>query len=76
MAGSGGLQSMGLQRVAHDWVTNIHIHNQRNTQGHLHGRNVLRKTFYGLYNWQKPRRRIHMHFKKGEREFTMTDFLK
>ena len=23
----GGLQSMGLQRVGHDWATNTHIHN-------------------------------------------------
>ena len=25
----GGLQSMGLQRVRHNWVTNTHIHTQQ-----------------------------------------------
>ena len=27
----GGLQSMGLQRVGYDWVTNTHIHTFRHT---------------------------------------------
>ena len=29
MAEPGGLQSMELQRVGHDWVTSLHFHNDR-----------------------------------------------
>ena len=32
----GGLQSMGSQRVRHDWTTNTHTHTHRHTHTHTH----------------------------------------
>ena len=42
----GGLQSMGLQRVGHDWMTNTHIHTH--TQTHTHG--LIRGLKTGVYS--------------------------
>ena len=34
--GPGGLQSMGLQRVGHDWATNMHAHTHTHTHTHAY----------------------------------------
>ena len=57
----GGLQSMGSQRVRHDWTTNTHTHTHRHTHRHTHTHPVIQKSYTWVFiqeKWQSKQSEV------------------